>query len=146
MASLLLLEDDLALAMHYREALELKGHVVYHEVNVEQAKLTLQDVAIDIVISDIMIRDLSGAPSSRGGFSLISHIRLNIRPIPHIIVITGADSRLNLLQVAESFSAAAALEKPIDMDLLLAEVDRLLALPRDEGLSPVEFFRDVDEN
>lgn len=135
MSNILLLEDDLSLAMHYREALEAAGHAVFHEVNVEQAKVTLSEVQIEIVISDIMIRDLAGQPGAAGGFSLLSHVTLYVRPIPHIIVISGTDSNLRLLEVATCFNANLSMEKPLDVDVLVAEVNILAGQPLSKSIS-----------
>lgn len=129
MANILLLEDDLSLAMHYRGKLESVGHLVYHEVNVNQAKHTLEEVGIEIVVCDIMIRSQNGQPSAQGGFSLLSHITLNVRPVPHVIVVTGMNAQYGVMDVAGSFNAVLAMQKPIDVDELVREVGELSKRP-----------------
>ncbi len=126
MANLLLLEDDLSLAMHYRQCLEQASYRVFHDVSVALAKETLKEEQIDLVLCDIIIRGPDGNTLPQGGLSLISHILLHIRPRPKIIAITGANPSLNLLRHADMMNADATMEKPFAMDDLLEEIARQL--------------------
>lgn len=126
MNRILLLEDDLLLAMHYRSVLEDAGYLVYHDVNVESAKETLTEVPIDLVITDILICDWDGRPQSSGGLSLMAHLTLNQGEKPKMIAITGTSPSLNLLQHAENFDVDVCMEKPIESKKLLSEVLRLI--------------------
>ena len=127
MLNILLLEDDLALAMHYRDVLEKRGWAVYHEVAVGPAKVTLESVPIDLAICDLLIRNVTGDPTPEGGLSLISHIKLNVRPQPKVAVISGGNSQLNLLQHAECFNVNAVLEKPVSEEELVETVEQMMA-------------------
>lgn len=138
MKNILLLEDDLSLAMHYREGLEDAGYAVYHDVNVDAAKVTLEAVDVHVVITDIMLRSVKGMPSSTGGLSLLSHITLNVRPIPHLVVITGTDSQLQLLKMAETFNVAVSLEKPFAVESLIDEVNVLARIPKAKSLLEIK--------
>lgn len=126
MANILLLEDDLSLAMHYRQSLEQASHRVFHDVSVALAKETLKEERIDLVLCDIIIRGPDGSTLPQGGLSLISHILLHIRPRPKIIAITGANPSLNLLRHADMMNADATMEKPFSVDDLLLEIERQL--------------------
>lgn len=126
MSQVLLLEDDLTLAMHYRESLEEAGLTVFHEVNVEAAKLTVQEEQIDVAVCDILIRGISGEPMVNGGISLIAFIKLNVDPKPKIVAITGSNPSLRLVQHAESMNLDAVIQKPVDLAHLVSEVVRLV--------------------
>lgn len=125
MLNILLLEDDFLLAMEYREHLEKCGHTVYHEVDDKSALATLEEVNIDVAVIDILMRDWTGQVRTSGGFTLIGAIqtRKEIR-IP-IVAISGTAPNLGVLQHAEAIMVGATLEKPIDLEELSSEIERL---------------------
>lgn len=125
MPQILLLEDDLSLAMQYRECLEEAGFTVFHEVNVNAAKLTLEEEQVDVAVCDILIRGVNGEAMIHGGLSLISHMKMNVKPTPKIIAVTGSNPKLHLAQHAELMNLDAVLEKPLQLSQLATEVKRL---------------------
>ncbi len=122
---ILLLEDDLTFAMHVRDAFEQEGWTVYHEVSPVSARVTLDEEPIDLVVCDILIRGIDSQPSSEGGLTLITHIRLRMHSPPPILAITGADPMLNLVPLAENLAVDRILQKPINLPDLVAEVRNL---------------------
>ncbi len=126
--NILLLEDDLLLAMHVREGLENEGWTVFHEVNARSAKVTLKEEQIDFVICDILIRAIDNSVSKEGGLTLIDFVKFNLTPCPPIFVITGASPKLNVVQLAEQMKVDRVFEKPFDIEDLVYKVrDRMEA-------------------
>ncbi len=117
---ILLLEDDLLFAMHLREVLEEEGWMVYHEVNATNAKMTLEETSVDVIICDILIRGVNNMPTPDGGLTLMVHTQQHVKPNPVIIAMTGTSESLNLLKLAESMHVDLTMKKPIDVDRLLA--------------------------
>ncbi|GAB5406800.1 MAG: hypothetical protein Aurels2KO_50310 [Aureliella sp.] len=128
--NILLLEDDLVLAMHVREGLENEGWTVFHEVNARSAKVTLEEEQVDFVICDILIREVDNSISKEGGLTLIDFVKFNLTPCPPIFVITGASPKLNLVQLAEQMNVDRVFEKPVDIEDLVFEVRELLEAKR----------------
>lgn len=128
--NILLLEDDLALAMHIREGLEKQQWNVFHEVSTKTAKATLADEKIDFVISDILIRSPDNKLGNEGGLTLISHLLFNVSPTPPIFVITGSSPTLNLVRLAEQMNVDRVFEKPVVIDDLVYEMRELMEARR----------------
>ena len=144
---ILLLEDDLALALHYREALEEAAMAVTHEITAEAAIETLNLAArggepIDLVITDILIRASDQTLMKTGGLTLISHIALNVRPKPKTIAISGADQSLGVFRHARILQVDETLDKPVDVRELVDIAQQLLSqdlsspLPRMSATRP----------
>lgn len=124
--NVLLLEDDLALAMHLREGLERQSWSVFHEVDAKTAIATLEEERIDFAICDILIRQFDNTVRKEGGLTLIAHMQFKLDPCPPIFVITGASPVLNLARLAEQMKVDRVFEKPIDIDELVYEMRELL--------------------
>ena len=123
MKRVLVLEDEFALAVQWREKLEAAGHEVIHVSRAAEAIEVLDEGSVDVLISDILIRDTEKQLVMEGGFSVLSHINLNVRPGPKRIVVSGAHPSLNVLRHAEALNAHVALAKPVDLDELLKAVN-----------------------
>ena len=128
---ILLLEDDLELAMHYRDLLEEAGWEVYHEDHPDGAKETLQQTRVDVVVCDLIIRGSDGMPLPCGGLTLMNFIQLRLEYPVRVLAITGTSPDLQLLAYAESFRIDGSLRKPVDPDRLVSEVGRLIELGPD---------------
>jgi CheY-like chemotaxis protein len=123
---ILLLDDDRQLAAHWRAMLEEGGYYVAHETMVDSAIAALEREPFDLVITDILIRDAEDKLSVKGGFTLLTHISLNMTARPKTIAISGANPQLNVLRHAAVLQADRSLAKPVLAEQLLATVDELL--------------------
>lgn len=117
--NILLLEDDLVYAMHVRERLEQEGWIVYHEVNSAVARQTIEEEDIDVLITDLVIRDVKGKPTNDGGLTMINYVRSRVPNPPLIIAMTGTPPALALLRIAESMKADYSIEKSAELDELV---------------------------
>lgn len=120
------MEDKRRIALEWQAKLEELGYYVAHETCVEPAIAALETAPFDLVITDILIRDKDDRVSTKGGFSLLSHISLNVKPKPKIIAISGGDTKLNLLKHAEVLRADRTLRKSLSADTLVQAVEELL--------------------
>jgi len=59
-AGILLIEDDLAVARLLNEALQPRGHRIWHAPNAAEALLLLDEVDPDVILLDLMLPDQSG--------------------------------------------------------------------------------------
>lgn len=123
------MEDDRELAAYWQSGLEKRGYYVAHATDVDIAIAALKGEQFDLVISDILIRDASDRVGPKGGFSLFTHISLNMKERPKIIAISGASPSLNLLKHASMLKADRTLEKPITIEELTSVVKELLGSP-----------------
>ncbi|MBB3210480.1 DNA-binding response OmpR family regulator [Rhodopirellula rubra] len=120
--SILLLEDDVRVAEHWKRLLEEAGYRVYHETDADAAIKLVDEESINLVITDILIRENETKFKPRGGLSLLAHVSINVRPRPKTIAVTGASPSLNIEGHVHIFNAARTLNKPISDAILLAEV------------------------
>ena len=128
MKRILMMEDDLELASHWREAFERRGYYVVHEPTVDGAIAALGESAFDLVVSDMLIRDAEQQIGKKGGFTLLTHISLNMRTKPKVIAVSGASASLNVLKHAAVLKADRTFTKPVDVeDLVVAAIQLLEA-------------------
>jgi CheY-like chemotaxis protein len=131
---ILLLEDDRELAAYWKSALEERGYYVAHESNVDSAILALKFAKpFDLVITDILIRDADDRVGTKGGFTLLTHVSLNMREKPKMIAISGANASLNVLRHAELLRADRTLTKPITAEEMVAAAGELVGEPRNDS-------------
>lgn len=131
MAKILIFEDDLVLAEHWREVFENSGHQVDCVLDIGNALRILEQGGVEVAIIDIFIQDSSHA-SARGGLMLISKMGfVNLTPKPWIIAVSGhAHNRyLSVLDMAKNLGANEYFHKPIDIQVLLSTVEKN-SLPR----------------
>lgn len=123
MKKILLLEDDRELASHWQQLLEDNGHrvVVFHTAT--EAIQYIKEAHVNVVISDMLIRDELGMLTAQGGLTLLSHISLHVKPRPLVIVITGASPDLNLVRHAEALGADHFASKPADAQQILGWIN-----------------------
>ena len=125
--SILLLEDDLRIAEHWKALLENAGYRVYHEVDAEDAIRFVDQQPVDLILTDIFIRESETTIKPRGGLSLLAHASINVRPCPKAIAVTGASTSLNIEAHVQIFRGAQTLVKPVDDARLLEVVAAELA-------------------
>ena len=126
MITILIMEDQAELAAYWREDLEEAGYNVLHVSNFEEAVAVLEIRDVNVVVSDMLIRDDDNRPSKTGGLSLLSHLRLHSDPQPKTIAVSGAHPQLNILRHAELLQADACIVKPFTSQELVEKVKELL--------------------
>ncbi|WP_341367786.1 response regulator [Yoonia sp. BS5-3] len=140
MPRILLMDDDMPLALEVAGALRKEGHEVVVTNTATDARDELWHWDFDLLITDIVVRK-SGRPVADGGFGLISWVRQQQIATPElthlpIIAISGAASHPALqfiLPTADRIGADVVLEKPFDMVQIIAEIDRLCSVPKAQG-------------
>ena len=131
MQTILILEDDLRLSQHWQTLLEDEGYHVVAHTDTQQAIQSLDELKIDLVISDMIIRDETNHICPKGGLSLMAHIAMNISPpVPKVIAITGSSPELQLDKHAESMRSDLCLRKPISPEDIVTAVKSTLAKDR----------------
>lgn len=120
--SILLLEDDLRIAEHWKALLEDAGYRIFHTVDTDDAIAVLHEESIDLILTDIFIRDSESSFKLRGGISLLAHASVNVRPSPKAIAITGASASLNIEAHVHIFRGAKTIVKPVSDEALLDAV------------------------
>ena len=127
MKTVLIMEDQLELVGYWREALENAGYRVRHARRMEEASSFLEVDEIDLVVTDMLIRDEDNELVSSGGLTLLGYLNLNIRISPKIIAVSGAHPDLHVLQHAKSLGADRCIGKPFTPEELLTNVSELLS-------------------
>ena len=127
MQTILILDDDIRLNQHWQTLLEREGYLVIGHFDTDRAIQSLDQSKIDLVISDMIIRDAKNDIQAKGGLSLLAYIAMELPPpIPKIIAITGSPPELHLDKHAESMHTDICLRKPIGDGELVKAVKSLL--------------------
>ena len=116
-ASVLLVEDDEAVCTLLRRMLERGGFAVVTAINGREGVERFRERRVDIVITDMMMPEMSGDELIR---SLLVE-----RPGVRIIAISGIEYLH--LRTALALGAKATLRKPIEADRLVETVRRVFA-------------------
>ena len=118
MANILLVEDDKSFGYVLSEYLQLRKHKVDWKETAVAAVKSLSELAYDLVILDINLKDSSG-------YDIASQIK---RDQPHIpfIFLTARDLKVDQLK-GYHLGAEEYITKPIDEEILLAKIDAILA-------------------
>lgn len=125
--SILLLEDDLRIAEHWKALLEDAGYRVLHEVDADKAIQVADEEPVDLIVTDIFIRESDTTFKPRGGLSLLAHASVNLSPRPKAIAVTGASKSLNIEAHVHIYRGAKTLVKPVSDQTLLEAVAAELA-------------------
>lgn len=137
METILIVEDDFEFASHMRSLLEADGLHVIHEPTAETAIVVLQDTAVDLVITDMVMADRSGQLTFVSGLLLIAFVALNEQISPQVIAVTGLDwatSPFAALPQGLVNTPVNVLEKPINDSELRSRVHELLGKRRENAL------------
>jgi DNA-binding response OmpR family regulator len=121
---ILLIEDDREIATTLRGVLDAAGYNVTHAPNGKEGQRLIQEVAPDLVITDMMMPQL-------GGFPVLEFIRQLAKP-PRVIMITANEGGRHKAY-AEMLGVADYLRKPFAMEVLLEAVEKALARDVDEA-------------
>lgn len=120
MATILIIDDEEALRLVARRALEAAGHSVLEADNGRDAMAVLAKTTPDLVITDIIMPE-------QEGLQTIREIRKRRLPVKILAVSGGGRvARLDFLDFAAEFGADRTLAKPFRVPELLGIVDELL--------------------
>ncbi|MEM1254016.1 MAG: response regulator [Cyanobacteria bacterium P01_H01_bin.21] len=130
MATILIFEDDVALALHWRKILETSNHSVCCCTTVEDALNMATTTHPDLVVIDMMVKQ-GGQFIPKGGLTLLSQLKLHYEESPYIIGVSGFKpgmySQSTALEIAKHTGVDIALYKPISAEQLSNAVAELLA-------------------
>lgn len=125
--SVLVVDDDPTSLRYLTKVVGRMGHRVVQAASGEEAWRLLQFESLDLVITDIMMNEISG-------IELVSRIRRDLRwaSLP-VIFCTSSKSRDDIL-TSKAQNANSYLLKPFDRDRIIEEINRALeASPEEEG-------------
>ena len=115
MARILVVDDEYAVRLPLRRALESEGHDVTEAIHGDEALRLFGESPFDLVLLDILMPE-------RDGLSTLGEL-LNKSPQAKVIVISG---KANFLPEARNLGAVQTLWKPIGTATLLDTVHRVL--------------------
>jgi CheY-like chemotaxis protein len=113
----LILDDDTMVRQLLTEILAERGYRVFEAGNGKEAVSKIENTAIDLVITDLVMPEQDGLETIR-----LLHRR---HPALRIMAVSGYQSGA-YLRCAELFGAHATLKKPFSIDAVLETVERLL--------------------
>lgn len=116
-ANILVAEDNEVNRNLIRTILKTKGYHVFEAAHADEAIEALEDREFDLALIDINM-------SPRGGFEFIRHLIVTGTDLP-VVVITG-DGSSDVLSQVHALGVERLIHKPIDPDLLLKIVSRIL--------------------
>lgn len=114
-SNLLLVEDDPTIRVVYSTALEKAGHKISTLKSGVGIIEAIKELAIDLVVTDIVMENVDG----------IQALLLMKKEFPELPVIAISGNDL-YLQSADVLGANAVLQKPFEIDALLAAIDAAL--------------------
>lgn len=117
MATVLLVEDEAALALIIKDSLEMRGFTVQHAADGEQGLHLFRQQTPDIVVADIMLPRLDG-------FSLGEQLRRDNKTVP-LIFLTARSQPADVVRGFE-LGGNDYLKKPFSMDELVVRIQALL--------------------
>src|SRR6185436_19815302 len=117
-ATILIVEDDAAMRMMLREALEEDGYTVEAVGGGRAGIERVKQGGVDLVISDVKMPDLDG-------LDMLREIKA-VTPSPHVITITAFGSIDTAIR-AVKLGAFDYITKPFEIDQLLLSVEKALS-------------------
>ncbi|WP_417334282.1 response regulator transcription factor [Halarcobacter sp.] len=135
--NILYIEDEKNIRIKLKEALELLVSNVYDCENISQAKDILNNYRIDIIISDINLKD-------ENALEFIKNIRKNYATIP--IILLSAYTEKNYLLEATKLKLVDYLVKPIDFKILNNAIEDAVQELIDYGNYIVDFENNTSYN
>ena len=120
MARILIIDDDETIRSVFKRFLEGKGYDVAVAADGRQGLRVLEDGPIDLVITDIMMPETDG-------LEVVMAIRGRESEIPVIAISGGMHAMpMDFLPMAKKFGACDVLYKPVELDDLLASIEKCL--------------------
>ena len=123
MASILIVEDEVAIRWTLERVLKKKGHTVRCAANGKQGVELYLEQHTDIVITDVVMPVMDGLEVIR---EILRH-----EPEAKIITMSGSGSSTSsydYLAIAKKFGAVRTIRKPFGANVLRALVDEVLTL------------------
>ncbi|MFC5408763.1 response regulator transcription factor [Larkinella bovis] len=117
MATVLLIEDELALGLIVRDSLEVRGFTVLYAADGEEGYALFQKHKPEVVVADVMMPKLDG-------FSLADRIRQTDQEVP-IIFLTARSQTADVVRGFE-LGGNDYLKKPFSIDELIVRIKALL--------------------
>jgi CheY-like chemotaxis protein len=119
---ILIMDDERAVRYLLQKMLESEGYRVKTASNGEQGMALLTQTPVDLVITDIIM-------PGKEGIEIIMEVAKRYPDIPVIAISGGGfNSPQSYLNIALAAGAKAALEKPLEKEALLSEVNKLLGM------------------
>jgi len=115
-ASVLVVEDDLALARTLIDVLESADYRVWHAANGHEARAYAERSWPDLILLDLLLPDVDGL--------VLCSLLKGITEVP--IIMCGASTRRSDPVLALKLGADDFVRKPLDMDTLLARIEAVL--------------------
>lgn len=123
MSRILIVEDTRLMRDSLVDVLTACGHeVTTAENGADAVEMVAEGATFDVIITDIIMPEMDGIQA-------ILEIQ-TMQPAARIIAISGGSARMQKaqgLETARRLGAVAVLEKPFEVDALLAAVDAALA-------------------
>lgn len=120
MAQILLVDDNVELLEVQAEFLSAHDQQVHTATNGRQALRILEDAAVDVLVTDIIMPEMEG-------FETMMEVRKRYPNLPIIVVSGGGRvGATDYLSMAKSMGADATLSKPVQPSALLAEAQWLI--------------------
>ena len=122
--SILVVDDEPEIRELLRILLTGAGHAVLCATDGRAAAKVMEDHAIDLVITDLLMPE-------RDGLEFIEDVRKN-HPDVRIIAMSGGGhiARENYLKLAKGFGAHVLLEKPFEPKVVLEAIEAIRTAPQ----------------
>ena len=117
MPTVLLIEDEPALAMIVRDSLEVRGFVVQSAADGSEGLTLFRQQRPDLIVADVMMPHMDG-------FTLAEHIRRDDAEVP-ILFLTARSQTANVVRGFE-LGGNDYLKKPFSLDELIVRINALL--------------------
>ncbi|GAB2567925.1 response regulator transcription factor [Spirosoma areae] len=117
MATVLLIEDEVALGMIVRDSLEVRGFTVLYATDGAEGLSLFRGQHPDIVVADVMLPQMDG-------FTLAEHIRQANPDVP-IMFLTARSQTADVVRGFE-LGGNDYLKKPFSLDELIVRINALL--------------------
>lgn len=118
MARILVIEDDVDMRTSLEKALQSAGHQAVLASDGQEGMKLFRSAPADVVITDLFM-------PNQDGIETMMNLRREF-PEARIVAISGNISAAAMLSVAKRLGAVVVLEKPFDIEALLAAVDKAL--------------------
>lgn len=117
----LIIDDDPQLRSTLSDMLDLEGYRVLTAGDGKTALKLLEKERPDLVITDVLMPD-------KGGIEMVVELTGKYPGLPVIAISGGGRTgNMDFLEIAKNVGAKATLSKPIDIDVLLDTVAKVLA-------------------
>jgi len=121
--AVLVADDDLATRLLFRELLERQGFDVHEAPDGAVAMDMLREHAVDLLITDVWM-------PGRSGVELLKRVRAEMPYIP-VLIMTGRPE-VNAAVECLKLGAVDYLQKPLDLERVVAVVEEALKTPQDD--------------